>query len=478
MTLRIFNTATRQKEEFVPQNPQQVTMYNCGPTVYDFFHVGNARNFVVVDTIRRVLEYSGYNVKFVQNFTDIDDKIIKRANENGEAWDALATRFITAYYANADALGVRRADVHPLATEHIGQMLEIIKTLVDKGLAYERGGDVYFRVRSLPNYGCLSGRNLDDLKEGARVEVDDTKEDPLDFALWKTAKPGEPHWESPWGNGRPGWHIECSAMSMEHLGETVDIHSGGVDLVFPHHENECAQSCGVTGKPLAKYWVHNGFLTIDNSKMSKSLGNFFTIDAVLEHFSAAAVRFFLLSAHYRHPLDYNDGALAEANVAMSRIREAIVTSEKILQMATAPAQTTQDETAAKFDEAFREAVQDDFNTQRAIGIIFEAVTVLNDLRSQLARKTDDAAIAAQTRALATQIRKMLNVLGMEEILFNAPDEGQATQLTDSLMALLIETRAQAKKAKQFQIADVIRDELAKLNIRLQDHPTGTIWIQD
>lgn len=480
MALRVFNTATRQKEEFKPQSAPHVTMYNCGPTVYDFFHVGNARNFVVVDTIRRYLEYSGYDVKFVQNFTDIDDKIIKRANESGEAWDSLAKRFINAYFENAEALGIRRADIHPLATEHISAMIEIIEKLISKGLAYDRNGDVYYRVRALDCYGTLSGRNLDDMKEGARVEVDDTKEDPMDFALWKAAKPGEPFWVSPWGKGRPGWHIECSAMSMKHLGETVDIHSGGVDLVFPHHENECAQSTGVTGKPLAKYWVHNGFLTINEEKMSKSLGNFFTIDSVLAHFPAAAVRFFLLSAHYRHPLDYNDSALAEANVAISRIREAVVTAEKILQMAsTEPtAAMAATDSAEQFDISFREAMDDDFNTQRAIGVVFEAVTHLNDLRGRLARKTDDTELVNRTAGMVHQLRNMLDVLGMEELLFQGKTATADSKLTDSLLDLLVETRSQAKKAKQFAIADMIRDELAKLEIRLQDHPTGTIWIRD
>ncbi len=479
MALKIYNTATRQKEDFVPLNPPQVMMYNCGPTVYDYFHVGNARNFVVVDTIRRYMEARGYEVKFVQNFTDIDDKIINRANENNEAWDALAKRFTEAYFKNADMLGVRRATIHPLATEHIEEMQDIIAALISKGLAYQLEGDVYFRVRALPTYGSLSGRRLDDMKEGARVEVDDNKEDPMDFALWKSAKPGEPFWESPWGNGRPGWHIECSAMSMKHLGKTIDIHSGGTDLVFPHHENECAQSIGVTGQPLARYWVHNGFLTINAEKMSKSLGNFFTIDEVLKHFPASAVRFFLLSAQYRHPLDYNDGALREAENATGRIREALVTSEKILKMA--PHAAADAAAGEKFYADFTEVMDDDFNTQGAIGVVFETVTALNDARAALSRDINAPDKAARTAGLLETLRKMLDILGLLDLLTKsqgADDAAGDDAAMGKLLDLLVTVRADAKKAKQFAIADKIRDELAAMGIRLQDHPTGTIWIRD
>lgn len=470
MTIRIFNTATRAKEDFAPQNPDLVTMYNCGPTVYDYFHVGNARNFVVVDAIRRHLRHRGYNVKFVQNFTDIDDKIIKRAQENGEPWDQLAERFTEAYFRNADALGVERADVHPKATEHIPQQIAIVEKLMEKGLAYEKNGDVYYRVREFKSYGALSGKNIDDLLEGARVEVGDAKEDPLDFSLWKAAKPGEPSWDSPWGKGRPGWHLECSAMSMEHLGETIDIHSGGVDLVFPHHENERAQSCGCTGKPFVRYWMHNGFLTIDKQKMSKSLGNFFTIDQVLEHYEPAVVRFYLLSAHYRHPLDYSDGALEEAKSAVHRIREAIQTAEKVLGLSSTTDVTT--DAAERLRASFDEAMDDDFNTQRAMGTIFEAVSHLNELRQKAG---SDAALKAEAGAMVSLIRELLRRLGLEELMFQ---ESQDAGLTDGLVELLIETRKKAKEAKQYQLADYVRDELGKLGIRLQDHPGGTIWLKD
>lgn len=479
MTIRIFNTATRAKEDFQPQNPDLVTMYNCGPTVYDFFHIGNARNFVVVDAIRRHLQHRGYKVKFVQNFTDIDDKIIKRANENNEPWDALAERFTEAYFRNADALGVQRADVYPKATSHIPQQIALVETLISKGLAYEKDGDVYFRVREFKSYGELSGKNIDDLLEGARVEVGSIKEDPLDFTLWKAAKPGEPSWDSPWGQGRPGWHLECSAMSMEHLGETIDIHSGGADLVFPHHENERAQSCGSTGKPFVRYWVHNGFLTIDKQKMSKSLGNFFTIDQVLERYEAAAVRFYLLSAHYRHPLDYSEVALEEAKSGIGRIHEAIVTAEKVFGIKAAASTESASGAAGEVSEkvnayraAYDEAMDDDFNTQKAMGILFEIVSLLNETRKK--GSAGDTGAASEASAYVALLHELLDRLGLEPLMFNDSDD---SGLTESLVELLIETRKKAKEAKQYQLADFVRDEMGKLGIRLQDHPGGTIWLK-
>jgi cysteinyl-tRNA synthetase len=476
MSIRIYNTATRAKEDFAPQAPPRVSMYNCGPTVYDFFHVGNARNFVVVDAIRRHLEYRGYQVKFVQNFTDVDDKIINRANESGEAWDKLAKRFTDAYFRNADALGVRRADVHPCATEHIPQQIARVEQLIERGLAYAKDGDVYYRVRGFSGYGELSGKNIDDLQEGARVSVGEQKEDALDFALWKSAKPGEPFWESPWGNGRPGWHLECSAMSMQHLGETIDIHSGGVDLIFPHHENERAQSVGATGKPFVKYWLHNGFLTIDKQKMSKSLGNFFTIDQVLEKYDPATVRFYLLSAHYRHPLDYSESALEEAKSATGRIREAVTTAEKLLAGTAAGAAAPATENLARIERDFDEAMDDDFNTQRALGLIFEAVTLLNEARQQMAKAAQGA--AEQVQAAISTIRRLLQRLGLDDLMFASAAAGGQDDLAEKLIELLIRTRQVAKENKQYKIADSVRDELAALGIRLQDHPTGTIWLKD
>jgi cysteinyl-tRNA synthetase len=472
MPLKIYNSETRQKEEFVPQNPPHVTMYNCGPTVYDYFHIGNARNFVVADTVRRYLEHSGYKVRFVQNLTDVDDKIINRSNERNEPWEKLALRYTEEYFRNADALGLKRADVHPRATEHIPQMLDLIKKLIERGLGYAKGGNVYYRVRAFNSYGALSGKNIDDLLEGARVEVEDQKEDPLDFALWKATKRGEPSWDSPWGPGRPGWHIECSAMSMYHLGETLDIHSGGHDLIFPHHENERAQSVGATGKPFVRYWLHNGFLTIDKEKMSKSLGNFFTINEVLDKFAPEVVRFYLLSAHYRHPLDYSDAALEEAQSAIQRIREAVVTAEKI-----AGSGNSKTETDSQYGSAFREAMDDDFNTQKAVGVIFEAVSELNEKRQEFARDTNNTGLKQRVIALAGTVRSLLNILGVGELIFSN-ESSSSEDLSAKLIEMLIEARKEAKQAKQFPIADKIRKDLEQLGIRLQDHPSGTIWIKD
>lgn len=479
MPLRIFNSATREKEDFVPQNPPKVTMYNCGPTVYDYFHIGNARNFVVVDSIRRYLRYKGYEVHFAQNLTDVDDKIIKRAAENGEEWTALAERFTGEYFKNADALAIERAEVHPRATTHIPQMIALVERLIERGLAYVSGGDVYYRVREFDSYGSLSGKNIDDLLEGARVEVGEQKKDPLDFALWKAAKPGEPSWSSPWGEGRPGWHLECSAMSMHHLGETIDIHSGGHDLIFPHHENERAQSMGATGKPFVRYWLHNGFLTIDKEKMSKSLGNFFTINEVLAKYAPAEVRFYLLSAHYRHPLDYSDAALEEAKSAVSRIREAVVTAEKLLQIQSGEAGKSSngaaDDSAKKFRDGFEEAMDDDFNSQKAISVICDAVSALNESRQRYS-KSKDAGEAGIMKSLIAVVHELLEILGMEKLIFEAKSADAG--LENDLMQLLIRTRQLARENKQFKISDYIRDELAAMNIRLQDHPTGTIWIRE
>ncbi|MEI7635527.1 MAG: cysteine--tRNA ligase [bacterium] len=480
MALKIYNTASRQKEDFAPQNPPVVTMYNCGPTVYDFFHIGNARNFVVVDTVRRYLRHRGFQVRFAQNFTDIDDKIIRRALETGEPWDALAQRFIGEYFKAADALGIERADIHPRATDHIPQMITLAERLIARGSAYERGGDVYYRVRSFNGYGELSGRDINDLLEGARVEVGEQKDDPLDFALWKASKPGEPSWPSPWGPGRPGWHIECSAMCMSHLGETIDIHSGGSDLVFPHHENERAQSMGATGKPFVCYWLHNGFLTINTEKMSKSLGNFSTINEALEKFPAAAVRFYLLSAHYRHPLDYSLEALEEAQSAVGRLRDAVVTAEKLFGSRQADATPAAADEIAGIDTAFTKAMDDDFNTQKAIGVIFEAVSILNEKRQQLACATDgDGGAGAMAAAgLIGLIRRMLGILGLDALIFTQADASESAKLADQLIGLLIHARTLARENKQFKISDFIRDELDALGIRLQDHPSGTIWLRN
>jgi cysteinyl-tRNA synthetase len=465
-------------------------MYNCGPTVYDHFHLGNARNFVVMDVIRAHLGYRGYRVIFVQNFTDIDDKIIRRAAEQNEPWDHLARRFEEVYFRNAERLGIRRADIHPRATEHIPQMIALIETLMEKGLAYAAGnGDVYYSVRSFRDYGKLSGRNPDDLLDGARVEPGESKRDPLDFALWKGAKPGEPSWDSPWGKGRPGWHLECSAMAMHHLGPTVDIHSGGTDLIFPHHENECAQSCGATGKQFARYWVHNGFLTRNDEKMGKSLGNFFTIDEVLGRWEAAAVRLFLLSAHYRSPLEFSGEALDNATSAVHRIRAALQTASKLLGIhlpdSGAPVNAPEniDSDLAVIRDEFDRAMDDDFNSQGAIGQLFRVVSLLNERRQKAASGGGSKCL---TEAAAQLVAHFLDRLGLYGLIVAPRESSEGSNngelaggaFADQLLDLLVEVRAEARKAKQFAIGDRIRDRLAELGVRLQDHPTGTIWLKD
>ena len=377
--MQIYNTMTRRKEELTPLVPGQISMYACGPTVYNYFHIGNARPFIVFDTLRRYLEDRGDNVKFVQNFTDIDDKMIRRANEEGTTVQELGDRFIGEYYHDADALGVKRATVNPRATEHIGDIIHLVETLIKKGHAYAtENGDVYFAVRSFPRYGVLSGQNIDDLENGARVDPGEQKHDPLDFALWKAEKPGEPSWDSPWGKGRPGWHIECSAMSMALLGETFDIHGGGQDLIFPHHENEIAQSEAATGKPFARYWMHNGYINVDNQKMSKSLGNFFTVREIAEQFDLEAVRMFMLGVHYRNPVNFSRELIEQAESALNRLRTA---RERLDEAETLPESTEEDgaflEALAAYKDRFNEAMDDDLNTADALGVLFELTRAMN-----------------------------------------------------------------------------------------------------
>jgi cysteinyl-tRNA synthetase len=526
------------KEEFAPLNPPHVLFYNCGPTVYDYFHLGNARNFVVADIIRRHLEYRGYKVRFVQNITDIDDKIIKRSNEEGIPASEVAEKYTKVFFEQCRALGIRRADLYPKATENIPQMHDLIKKLIDKGHAYVLDGDVYFSVRSFPTYGQLSGRNIDELLEGARVEVDERKRDPLDFALWKSAKPGEPAWDSPWGQGRPGWHIECSAMSLAHLGESIDIHSGGTDLIFPHHENERAQSEAATGKTFVKYWVHNGFLNINTQKMSKSLGNFFTIDQVLAHYDPLTVKFFLLSAHYRHPLDYNEENMENARNSSRRILDALDTVDKLL---SAYVRTSADlrafppsedlrrtfgesvEFTSAFDKAsanlreteaqedikekwvqfrrlYEDAMDDDFNTARALSTLHDIVTEIHEVRKSIGNSSEDSAYVRASADLRDEqkrplrLRRMdekrgifaglklyrnillefLHLLGLDPALAER-GAGAEGEVMERLMQILIDVRQMARENKEFKIADAIRDRLSTMGISLEDHPQGTIW---
>ena len=475
MAIQIYNTLTRKKEPFEPINPPHVMIYNCGPTVYDHFHIGNARNFVVMDVVRRYFEYSGYKVKFVQNLTDIDDKIINRANSEGIRFEAITARYIPCYFEDAEKLRIRPADVHPRATEHVGEIIHFIQQLIGKGLAYEVNGSVYFSVKNDPDYGKLSGRKVEDLLEGARVEVSDEKCDAADFALWKTAKPGEPSWESPWGAGRPGWHIECSVMAIKHLGETIDIHAGGTDLIFPHHENEIAQSEGLTGKPFARYWMHNGFLNIEGEKMSKSLGNFKKVDQVLERYSPAAVRFFLLSAHYRHPLDLSAETLDESGAAVRRINDALETGLKILTL-----ENQSGKTSPKLDEvsdlraSFEAMMDDDFNTPRALAVLFDLVGLIHETRNTLMNLQGEAR-QNQLDRLAALVAFGIEMRDFFSLQTAEPVEAGGEGLTEQLMELLIETRQNARKNKVFAIADRIRDRLGELGIILEDHPQGTIW---
>ena len=482
MPLTVYNTLTRQKETFVPLNPENVRMYVCGMTVYDYCHLGHARVMVVFDMIARWLRQSGYPLTYVRNITDIDDKIIARAAENGETIGELTTRFIAAMHEDADALGVIRPDVEPKATEHVAQMIAMIERLIANGKAYAaENGDVYYAVREFPAYGQLSGKSLDDLRAGERVEVDSFKRDPLDFVLWKAAKPNEADfWPSPWGNGRPGWHIECSAMGEELFGDTFDIHGGGADLQFPHHENEIAQSCGaqghchtheVNGKLIdshVKYWLHNGFIRVDNEKMSKSLGNFFTIREVLQKYDAEVVRFFILRAHYRSPLNYSDAHLDDAKGALTRLYTALKN--------TPPAEFDLSNDANDYTRRFFAAMNDDFGTVEAVAVLFELTTEVN--------KTGDAHLAACLKALAGIIGLLQGdpndfLQGKTKYHFELiTDEARITDsipLTNAAIDALIAQRKQARADKNWAESDRIRDVLNAENIILEDGAGGTTW---
>ena len=464
--MKLYNTMTRKKEEFIPITKGEVKMYSCGPTVYDYFHIGNARPFIIFDTLRRYLEYSGYKVTFVQNFTDIDDKMINRANKEGITVKELGERFIAEYFKDAEALGIKRATVHPRATENIDAIIDVVKKLEDKGFAYCVNGNVYFRTKKFDDYGKLSHQPLEDLEAGARIDVTDDKEDPMDFALWKAQKPGEPAWESPWGMGRPGWHIECSAMVNKFLGATIDIHSGGKDLIFPHHENEIAQSECANGCTFANYWLHNGYINIDNRKMSKSLGNFFTIRDITQKYKPEVIRFFMLSAHYRSPVNFSDELMQQAQSAMERVYNCIDNLEFLLEKAD-----TRDANAAENDllsaisaakQHFSDAMDDDLNTADAISAIFDIVSASNKDLSQ----NGDNSQAVVSAALSA-IHELGDVLG----LFTKKDSGGIGAEIEAL----IEKRNEARKNKDWAEADRIRDELKARNIILKDTPLGVKW---
>ncbi len=455
MPLRVYNTLTRKIEEFEPLVPGQVRMYVCGVTVYDLCHIGHARSALAFEVVRRYLEYLGYRVRMVRNFTDVDDKIIHRARERNVAWDALAREFIAAFHADMDALGVRRADVEPKATDHIPEMLAIIGRLVERGLAYPVDGDVYFAVRGFKGYGKLSHRSPDDLRSGARIEVDERKRDPLDFALWKASRPGEPAWDSPWGPGRPGWHIECSAMAEKYLGESFDIHAGGEDLIFPHHENEIAQSEGATGKPLARYWLHNGFVTVGGEKMAKSLGNFVTIRDALRRFPADALKLLLVSTNYRGPLDYTETAVVEKQKALQGVQEFLRAVGR-LRAETGRAAWPPPAPPASHpaEEAFRSAMDDDFNTARATGVLFDLVREGNRLLRDARQEggPSGAAIAA-VEETAALLRRLAAVLAIDV-------SGAAADVAASGAVTVIRS------------ADEALDHLAGLLAAEPPHPAG------
>ena len=454
--MKIYNTLTRQKEEFKPIVEGKVGMYVCGMTVYDLCHLGHARVLTAFDVIARYLRHKGYDVNYVRNITDIDDKIINRANENGEAFDALTERFITEMNVDAEALGIQKPDSEPRATAHIDGIIEMVQTLIEKGYAYAASnGDVYYSVRKFEGYGKLSGKVLDELEAGARIEVDEVKQDPLDFVLWKHAKADEPHWDSPWGIGRPGWHIECSVMSTCCLGNNFDIHGGGPDLKFPHHENEIAQSEAATGSQYANSWMHAGAVRIDGEKMSKSLGNFFTIREILEKYHPETVRFFLLSSQYRSSINYSEESLKEAQTKLERFYNAL--SEVPLTSEASP------ETENGFSDRFYAAMDDDFNTAEAIGVLFE-----------LARELNKAEGKAK-QALAAQLRQLGGVLGCLQL--DAKDFLQAGDVDAEYVEGMIQKRIDAKKAKDFATADGVRDELLAQGIVLRDGPEGTTWTQ-
>ncbi len=458
--MQIYNSRSRKKEAFVPVNPGKVGIYSCGPTVYDFFHIGNARPFIMFDVLRRYLEYRGYEVTLVQNFTDIDDKMIRRANLEGISVQELGDRFIKEYKQDAEALGIRPPTHAPRATEHMPQILDLIQTLIDKGLAYPMNGSVYYNTQGFPGYGKLSGQSMDDLDAGARVDVDDEKKDPADFVLWKATKPGEPSWESPWGPGRPGWHIECSAMSMTYLGPTLDIHSGGRDLLFPHHENEIAQSEGATGKPYVNYWMHNGFLNIDNEKMSKSLGNFFTVRDILKEYEPEDVRMFMLSAQYRSPLNFSRDMIAQAHASLVRLYGARDRLDFLLRKA-------EDKQLSEADQAFTaqidsfaknydEAMDDDLNTAEALGALFEMVYAIN---TELSADSSRQAIQHARDTL----EKLTDVMG----LLTRKAEG----LPEDVKALASE-RIEARKQKNWQRSDELRRQLNALGYTVEDTAAG------
>jgi len=486
MALRVYNTLTGKKEDFIPIHENKVGMYVCGVTVYDLCHIGHARSAIVFDTIYRYLRDRGYEVTFVRNFTDIDDKIIRRANEEGVDYKTIAEKYIQEFHVDMGKLGLERATVEPRATEHIPEMIRLISTLIEKGYAYRSDGDVFFSVEKFVGYGKLSKRNIEEMQAGARVEIDEKKRNPLDFALWKGSKPGEPCWESPWGLGRPGWHIECSVMSQKYLGETLDIHGGGKDLVFPHHENETAQSEAASGKPFARYWIHNGFVNINKEKMSKSLGNFLTIKEILKSWHPEVVRLFLLASHYRSPVDFSEDSLSEAKSGLTRFYETLYAVREELKKPLhtkkieSPVLQEVHQAVETFPSRFEEAMGDDFNTAQALGYFFDLQRHLNSLLSlSKGRPTEE------TLTLLKQGFDLLTGKGWVFGLFKEDPEAYLSRLRkEGLKTLnlleedilrLIDERNEARRGKDWKRADEIRDDLLSKGIVLEDTPSGTHW---
>jgi cysteinyl-tRNA synthetase len=487
--MKIYNTLTGRKEEFIPLIPNKVKIYACGVTVYDHCHIGHARNAVVFDVISRYLRYKGFDVKYVRNFTDIDDKIINRAKQENITWDAVAKKYTDEYYKDMERLGVGRADVEPKATEHIEQIIDIVRVLIDKGCAYEVDGNVYFEVSKFPGYGKLSKRNTEEMLAGARVAIDERKKNPLDFALWKKSKEGEPSWESPWGYGRPGWHIECTVMSIKHLGESFDIHGGGADLLFPHHENEIAQSEALTGKSFARYWVHNGFITIDREKMSKSLGNFFTIKEVLDKFDPEVVRFFLLSTHYRSPIEFSDEQLREAESSIDRYYSTIVRINDFFEKDENPPlpplvkggggglmEKTFENVVSSFKEKFEEAMDDDFNTAVALGHIFELIREANRFLDNKPSGLKDRELLLKTKEILFEAGNILNIFN------RTPYEWHLSLMKIRKIGLSekdifdkIKERQDARQRKDWHLSDTIRKELEEKGVILEDKKDRTDW---
>lgn len=462
--MKLYNTLTRTKEEFVPIEEGKVKMYVCGPTVYNFFHIGNARPFIIFDTFRRYLEYRGYDVKYIQNFTDVDDKIIKRGNEEGITPEQVADKYIDEYFKDADGLGIKRATVHPRVTDNINEIIEFIKELEEKGYAYTVNGEVYFDTQKFEGYGKLSKQNQEDLEAGARIEVNSQKRHPMDFVLWKPRKEGEPGWESPWSVGRPGWHIECSVMSKRYLGDTIDIHAGGQDLAFPHHENEIAQSEARSGKTFSNYWIHNGYININNEKMSKSKGNFFTVRDIADKYDLEVVRFFMLSAHYRNPVNFSDEMLSQSKAGLERLYN---TKEK-LEFTLSNLKVTDikedekglSEELNSFREKFIAAMDDDINTADAISVIFELARFINT------NVNEESSIEFAKKCLA-EFEELTNVLNI----VNKKQE----EVLDADIEKLIQDRVDAKKNKDFALADEIRNKLLEMGIVLEDTRQGTKW---